>query len=125
MSTHIEFYCPITLEIMADPVVAVDGFSYERQAIESWFAHGHSTSPRTGLPLPSTKLATNHTLKVLISEWRAKDVRLPGCLSVRGEHGEEVYRPGEPTGTATTATVTATGTTVTGQQRATTVDDCQ
>ena len=31
--------CPITQEIMQDPVVTVcDGHSYERQAIEDWFA---------------------------------------------------------------------------------------
>tara|TARA_B110000046_G_scaffold84533_2_gene92636 strand:+ start:77 stop:1690 length:1614 start_codon:yes stop_codon:yes gene_type:complete len=29
-----EFFCPLTLEIMKDPVVASDGFTYERNAIE-------------------------------------------------------------------------------------------
>jgi len=31
-----EFYCPITHEVMVDPVVAQDGHTYERQAIEEW-----------------------------------------------------------------------------------------
>ena len=29
-------------------VLAADGFSYERAAIEDWFAKGHRTSPKTG-----------------------------------------------------------------------------
>ena len=29
-----EFKCPLTLEVMKDPVVASDGFTYERNAIE-------------------------------------------------------------------------------------------
>ena len=40
------FICPITAEIMVDPVVDPDGNSYERQAIETWLAR-HGTSPIT------------------------------------------------------------------------------
>ena len=36
-------------DIMQDPVLAADGFSYEREAIEDWFAKGHRTSPKTGV----------------------------------------------------------------------------
>ena len=32
-----EFECSITLEVMVDPVVAADGYTYEREAIEKWF----------------------------------------------------------------------------------------
>ena len=42
-----EFECSITAERMKDPVIAADGFSYERVAIEKWFSN-HSTSPKTG-----------------------------------------------------------------------------
>ena len=31
------FICPITAEITEDPVVTVDGHSFERAAIEEWF----------------------------------------------------------------------------------------
>eukprot|EP00960_Hanusia_phi_P069049 766991-Hanusia_phi.AAC.17 len=48
-----EFYCSITLEVMREPVLAADGFSYEKAAIEDWFAKGHRTSPKTGLSPPS------------------------------------------------------------------------
>ena len=40
------FMCPITSELMADPVSTADGFSYEREAITTWLEE-HSTSPLT------------------------------------------------------------------------------
>ncbi len=45
-----EYICPISNEIMLDPVVCSDGHTYERAAIETWFS-GHLTSPVTNLPL--------------------------------------------------------------------------
>merc|ERR1712167_477382 len=42
-----EFECPITLDVMQDPVIAADGHSYERQALLEWFSSGNSTSPKT------------------------------------------------------------------------------
>ena len=44
-----ELVCPITLEIMSDPVVAADGRTYERSAIEDWLSTGKQTSPLTNL----------------------------------------------------------------------------
>ena len=59
------FLCPVSMEIMRDPVIVCDGFSYERANIEAWLAV-HQTSPMTGLPLPSTALTPNIALKQLI-----------------------------------------------------------
>ena len=56
------FLCPITYEIMRDPVVVADGHSYERKAIEQWLEK-RSRSPMTAKPLTSKALATNHILK--------------------------------------------------------------
>jgi hypothetical protein len=42
------FFCPITLEMMQNPVSTVDGHTYEKVAIEQWFASGQDTSPKTG-----------------------------------------------------------------------------
>jgi hypothetical protein len=39
--------CPITRQIMLDPVVAADGHSYERTAIQKWFDTGNTKSPMT------------------------------------------------------------------------------
>ena len=50
--------CPITHEIMTDPVVACDGYTYEREAITKWLRH-HDTSPETGLQLKNRTLVPN------------------------------------------------------------------
>jgi hypothetical protein len=62
-----EFMCPITMEIMADPVVAADGFTYERSAIETWLRN-HATSPKTNVQMADNNLVANTTLKVMIQD---------------------------------------------------------
>ena len=39
------FKCPLTLDIMPDPAVTVDGQVYERTTIQQWFQRGNTTSP--------------------------------------------------------------------------------
>ncbi|KAM3917573.1 WD repeat, SAM and U-box domain-containing protein 1 isoform 2-T2 [Leptodactylus fuscus] len=71
-----EFLCPITCEIMKDPVIASDGYSYERKAIESWISTRRS-SPMTNLPLENLLLTPNRTLKMALNRWldtRAQEI---------------------------------------------------
>ena len=70
-----EFICPITGEIMEDPVSTIDGNSYERAAIERWFATRRITSPLTGARLGTTVLTPNLTLRRAIVEFI--DTKLP------------------------------------------------
>ncbi|GLC43802.1 hypothetical protein PLESTM_001521000 [Pleodorina starrii] len=67
-----ELLCPITQELMEDPVVAADGHSYERAAITRWFAgrQGRATSPMSGAALPHTHLTPNYALRKIIADWR-------------------------------------------------------
>lgn len=70
-----DFECPITLSCMIDPVTATDGHSYERFAIEEWFANRRSQrlsflSPKTNEPLTCDTLTPNHTLRSVIHAWR-------------------------------------------------------
>ena len=58
--------CPLTLELLCDPVTAADGHTYERVAIEEWLATGSRTSPSTGQPLQSTALIPQFTVKRLV-----------------------------------------------------------
>lgn len=46
-----EFICPITCDRMRDPVVASDGYTYEKSAIKTFLAGGNITSPITRQPL--------------------------------------------------------------------------
>jgi hypothetical protein len=45
-----ELLCPISLDLMEDPVVASFGHTCERQEIETCLGFPHTTSPMTGLP---------------------------------------------------------------------------
>ncbi|KAL2088051.1 hypothetical protein ACEWY4_016879 [Coilia grayii] len=65
-----EYLCPITHELMRDPVIAADGYSYECEAIQSWIRTKNRSSPMTNLPLQTTLLTPNHTLKMAISRWK-------------------------------------------------------
>lgn len=51
---------------MRDPVVASDGFTYERAAICRWLSAGKQTSPMTNLPLAAKNLYPNHVMKSAI-----------------------------------------------------------
>ena len=63
-----EFYCPITQDIMVDPVVASDGFSYEREAINQVLSQPEPLSPMTREPLLSN-VFPNRNLKNRIAEY--------------------------------------------------------
>jgi hypothetical protein len=56
---------------MRDPVIATDGFTYERSAIAAWLARS-ATSPMTILPLPDDfwRLIPNWTVKAQIRKWQ-------------------------------------------------------
>ena len=61
------FLCPITTELMRDPVSTVDGLTYERSAIETWLAT-NDTSPLTGKQLASPLLIPNVLVRGEIRE---------------------------------------------------------
>ena len=58
-----DFICPLSQEIMKDPVMALDGHSYERRYIEEWFRRGRIVSPLTNVQLGSSQLIVNHNLR--------------------------------------------------------------
>ncbi|CAI5512519.1 unnamed protein product [Closterium sp. Naga37s-1] len=64
-----EFICPLSLDIMFDPVIVESGQTYERAFIERWVADGHKTCPKTRQPLPSGAIIPNQILRALISDW--------------------------------------------------------
>nr|XP_055071753.1 WD repeat, SAM and U-box domain-containing protein 1-like [Misgurnus anguillicaudatus] len=65
------FLCPITRELMKDPVIAADGYSYERDAIETWIRTPNHSSPVYNLPLKNTLLIPNRSLKMAIQCYKA------------------------------------------------------
>jgi len=65
-----EYVCPITHELMGTPVVAQDGFTYEKSAIEDWMRH-KKTSPKTNEPIEAV-FVSNFNIKTLIAEWKLR-----------------------------------------------------
>ncbi|KAF2866573.1 hypothetical protein BDV95DRAFT_203345 [Massariosphaeria phaeospora] len=64
-----EYICPITGELMEDPVTTTDNFTYDRKSIERWL-QTHDTSPHTNLVLHSTLLRPNGQVKQAIMTFR-------------------------------------------------------
>jgi len=57
--------CPITMQPMKDPVVAADGQTYERSAIELWLKD-NSTSPLTGEVMAHKAVTCNYSLRDIL-----------------------------------------------------------
>ncbi|KAL1137258.1 hypothetical protein V6Z11_A12G295100 [Gossypium hirsutum] len=64
------FVCPIFQEVMKDPLIAADGFTYEANAIRGWLDSGHDRSPMTNLKLEHCNLVPNYALLQAIQEWQ-------------------------------------------------------
>ena len=96
-----EYNCPLTLDLMEDPVVASDGHTYERVAIEKVIeqarAGGHQAkSPNTNLPLEHTSLTPNHNLRSRILKEVDEEVRRKRARDGsegRGESARKAHRP--------------------------------
>ncbi|WOL06293.1 E3 ubiquitin-protein ligase [Canna indica] len=94
------FRCPISMELMEDPVTITTGVTYERKNIEKWlFTYKKTTCPATMQMLESFDLTPNLTLKRLISSFMEKptprEPSTPSCSSSSTsddavEHGELV-----------------------------------
>ncbi|KAI6694801.1 hypothetical protein NL676_022511 [Syzygium grande] len=64
-----DFRCPISLELMVDPVTTVTGHTYDRASIVRWFRSGNFTCPKTGEMLASTELVPNAAIRRLIEQY--------------------------------------------------------
>jgi len=92
------FMCPITHEQMVDPVVALDGHSYSRGAIQDWFRRGRLSSPCTNERLASDQLLPNHSLRKAMEQRRDEQPMAidPARLAVseellgEGSHGRVI-----------------------------------
>jgi len=65
--TH--FSCPVSMELMVDPVMVVTGHTYDRPFIQRWLESGNKTCPVTGIKLRSLELTPNFALRMAIQDW--------------------------------------------------------
>lgn len=70
------FYCPITGDIMVDPVETSSGHTFERSAIEKWLEEGKDRCPITNIPLKISLLRSNKTLRESIEEWKDRNTMI-------------------------------------------------
>lgn len=80
---HIEplydaFVCPLTKQVMHDPVTLENGQTFEREAIEKWFKECRENGrklvcPLTQKELRSTELKPSIALRNTIEEWTARN----------------------------------------------------
>ncbi|KAK4784126.1 hypothetical protein SAY86_018494 [Trapa natans] len=87
------FICPISLEIMKDPVTVTTGITYDRDSIEMWLSNPKNvTCPVTKQVIPSdSELTPNHTLRRLIQSW---------CILNASRGIERIPTPKAPVGKA-------------------------
>lgn len=73
-----DFCCPLSLELMTDPVIVASGQTYERAFIRNWIDLGLTVCPKTRQTLAHTNLIPNYTVKALIAHWcQSNSVKLP------------------------------------------------
>ncbi|KAL8117682.1 hypothetical protein AgCh_015527 [Apium graveolens] len=73
-----DFCCPLSLELMTDPVIVASGQTYERAFIRKWIDLGLTVCPKTRQVLAHTNLIPNYTVKALVAHWcESKGVKLP------------------------------------------------
>lgn len=82
-----DFRCPITLDLMQDPVVVATGQTYDRGSISLWIQSGHNSCPKTGQTLAHTNLIPNRALRNLIALW-CREQRIPFEATPSGEGGK-------------------------------------
>eukprot|EP01050_Picozoa_sp_SAG11_P002870 SAG11_NODE_151_length_14583_cov_21.306200_4_plen_215_part_00 len=71
--------CPITMELLRDPVIAEDNRIYERTAIEQWLRAGNRKSPLTGIRMGPTLVPdTELRIALLVRQQGFKGRPSPG-----------------------------------------------
>jgi len=62
------FVCRLGKQLMIDPVVAADGYSYDRKNIAGWFVTHGAVSPVSKEPLDNTNLVSTHAIRDAIAD---------------------------------------------------------
>ncbi|KAI3798628.1 hypothetical protein L1987_33906 [Smallanthus sonchifolius] len=83
--TH--FRCPISLDLMKDPVTLSTGITYDRESIEKWIQDGNQTCPVTNQVLTNFEQIPNHMIRRMIQDW---------CVENRAHGVERIPTPRTP-----------------------------
>ncbi|KAL8160595.1 hypothetical protein V2J09_002132 [Rumex salicifolius] len=73
-----EFRCPLSKQLMRDPVIVATGQTYDRPFIQKWLKSGNRICPRTQQVLSHTLLTPNLVIKDMISKWcQNRGIQIP------------------------------------------------
>ncbi|XP_031121742.1 U-box domain-containing protein 4-like [Ipomoea triloba] len=76
-----DFLCPLSLELMVDPVIVGSRCTYERVFIQKWIGLGLTVCPKTRKTLTHVNFIPNYTSKALISNWlEFKNIKLSNLM---------------------------------------------
>ncbi|XP_052196469.1 U-box domain-containing protein 21 [Diospyros lotus] len=81
------FRCPISLDLMKDPVTLSTGITYDRENIEKWIESGNQNCPITNQVLRNFDLIPNHAIRRMIQDW---------CVENRSHGVERIPTPRIP-----------------------------
>ncbi|CAN8279340.1 unnamed protein product [Cochlearia groenlandica] len=71
------FRCPLSTELMLDPVIVASGQTFDRTSIKKWLDNGLAVCPRTRQVLTHQELIPNYTVKAMITSWlEAKNINI-------------------------------------------------
>ncbi|KAK9057458.1 hypothetical protein SSX86_022293 [Deinandra increscens subsp. villosa] len=78
-SCPMEFNCPLSKQIMRDPVIISTGKTFDRISIQKWFKEGNRACPVSHQVLSHTILTPNDLVRDMITKWcKNHGVRLTG-----------------------------------------------
>ncbi|XP_022727640.1 U-box domain-containing protein 3-like isoform X3 [Durio zibethinus] len=63
------FLCPLSLELMLDPVIVASGQTYDRTSIQKWLDSGLTNCPMTRQTLTHANLIPNYMVKAMVARW--------------------------------------------------------
>ncbi|GJW50461.1 U-box domain-containing protein 21-like protein [Tanacetum coccineum] len=87
LNIPMHFRCPISLDLMKDPVTLSTGITYDRESIEKWIRDGNQTCPVTNQVLTNFDKIPNHMIRRMIQDW---------CVENRDQGVERIPTPRTP-----------------------------
>lgn len=91
------FLCPLTMEVMFEPVLDAEGNTYERMAILEWLKQ-HPTSPVSRQPLSERMLNPNNSLREAIHEFmgdawvKRRSAKYTQCQGINSTRPRSTFR---------------------------------
>ncbi|XP_057534682.1 U-box domain-containing protein 9 [Amaranthus tricolor] len=83
-----EFRCPLSKQLMQDPVIISTGQTYDRPFIQKWLKAGHRICPITQQVLSHSLLTPNYLIREMIAQWcESRGIENPDPVGYVNEEG--------------------------------------